>query len=166
MAKIFLIASQGIKDVNCEVKTWMQQYAAQGHELIFGDTKADANFHRVASALGIKNSCTIYAMDNASNNSFGIKERIFDTYYDEETKKARIVDRDTNNVMLEMNDVADETVIRSSDAWYKFKDKLMMDECAMAIIVVPNGQPYTKRVNGIIQRLSVYNKPRYIKGDM
>lgn len=162
MAKILLIAGQGIKGIPQEVISWMQQYKAAGHEFIVGDTRGDGAFHNAISGIGGKSSCTVYAMDKANTNAFSIRERIFDTYYDEETKVASIVDKDSEQIITQIHDVADETVIRQSDAWYKFKDNYMVDECAMAILVLPEAEQMTKRVQNILMRMSIQNKPRYV----
>ena len=145
MAKILLIAGQGIKGIPQEVISWMQQYKAAGHEFIVGDTRGDGAFHNAISGIGGKSSCTVYAMDKANTNAFSIRERIFDTYYDEETKVASIVDKDSEQIVTQIHDVADETVIRQSDAW-----------------VLPEAEQMTKRVQNILMRMSIQNKPRYV----
>lgn len=163
MAKIFLLASNGIKGIPAHVKDWLVQYASQGHEFIVGDTQADGHFHNAIASFGGKEHCTIYAMDKVNTNVFNIKSRVFDTYYDENTKSATIVDKETNQPLQRISDISDVEQIRNSDTWYKFKDRLMVDECAAAIIVMPEGAPTTKRVQYIIQRMAVKNKPRYIE---
>lgn len=162
MAKIFLLAGQGIKGIPTEVREWLMTYAKQGHEFIVGDTKADGQFHNAIAAFGGKDSCTIYSMGTPNNNVFNIKTREFDTFFDSEEHVARVVESGTDKVLLEIPNIQEESFIKESDSWYKFKDRLMSDECTVAIIVLPDGVEMTKRVHSIIQTLSIKNKPRYI----
>lgn len=166
MAKILLFGSSTIFGVPAEIDNWLLQYKNQGHEFILGDKKGvEAAFHKSLSGIGALGQSTIYSMGQAYNNKFGIKNKIFDTYYDEESKTVQIVLRGDNEGSVDESfepysiaGVEKEMDIPHNKEWYEFKDKQMIRDCDIAIGVVDINDKVTTH---IIQLLNIYNKPCY-----
>lgn len=160
MAKIFVFGSSNIKLVSPEIENILLSLYNQGHEFIIGDGKGlDSALNMSLSRIGALERTTVYAMDRAKNNMYGAKERIFSTYYDQNNKIVSIVDKDTNNVLKEIENIEDLESISGEKQYYEFKDRLMLDECAIAICLW-DGE--SKREFKCIQLMSIKNKPCYV----
>lgn len=166
MAKIMLFGSASITGVPAEVVGWLQEYTKQGHEFIVGDNKgADVAFHKALSSVGAVDNTTIYSMGYPKNNLYEIKAKIFDTYYDSESKRVDIVLRgsaegevDPSFETFVIEDVKNEIDIQNTRQWYEFKDKQMINDCDMAICLW-DGE--SKGTFHCIQLLSIKDKMCY-----
>lgn len=160
MAKIFVFGSTSIKLITPEIEQILLGLYNQGHEFIIGDNKgADSALNMSLSRVGALDRTTVYAMDRARNNLYGAKERIFNTYHDESTQIASIIDKDTQEVLKNIENIANIEDIPGDKQYYEFKDRLMMDECAIAICLW-DGE--SKREFHCIQLLGIKNKPCYV----
>lgn len=160
MAKIFIFGSSSIKTIPYEIEQYILGLYSQGHEFIIGDNKGvDSAVNMILSRVGAIEKTTVYAMDRARNNPFGAKERIFNVYHDENRKVASIVDKDTNQIMKEIEDIENVEDIPGNKQYYEFKDRLMMDECAIAMCIW-DGE--SKRELHCIQLMNIKEKPCYV----
>lgn len=166
MAKIMLFGSSTISGVPQNVIDWLYQYVQQGHEFIVGDCKgADAAFHKALSSVGGAERTTIYSMGKPRNNVYGIKERIFDTYYDESKKQAEVVLRgntegevDTSFEPIIIEGIEKDIDIQGTRQWYELKDRQMIEDCNAAICLW-DGE--SKGTFHNIQLLGIRDKPCY-----
>ena len=77
MAKIYLFGSFSLNSVAGLENILLGLYQ-QGHEFIVSDGKgADSAFHMSLSRIGALDRTTVYAVNKAYCNNYGIKERIF-----------------------------------------------------------------------------------------
>ena len=161
MAKIFLLGAQGVTDLPQTVVDWVYAYHQQGHQFIVGDTHGDSNFHRLLSSIGAAGTSEIYCMDSPTVNKFNLPVKSFSTSYDEETKTAVITASDNSIEPVAIEGIGKVTEIANNREWYEFKDKLMISECALAILVIPEGE-IQKRIDTIITRLNLRDKQCYV----
>ena len=169
MAKILLLGAPGIVGVPNEVLGWISAYAQQGHEFIMGDTKTgDARMYKAISSLGLTDRTTIYTMNSVIENKYDLKVRQFDTLYDADLKKVYIIEHTStdstnndNNVLLEIDNIEKEMDIEHNSEWYSFRDKRLMEECALAILILNKDEPLVKRVQSLIMSMNIRNKPCY-----
>lgn len=160
MAKIYLFGNTNLNIIPHEMEQGIAKLAAEGHEFIIGDAKGtDSSLHIILSRLGVISNVTIYGMDRTRNNRYKAKERIFNVSFDDEAKTASIFDKNTEEVLLTMDNVAEAEDISGDRRYYEFKDKLMVDECAIAMCLW-DGE--SKREFHIIQLLGMRNKPCYV----
>ena len=159
MAKIMLLATSGVNGVPCEISGWLSTYASQGHEFITGDGKTtDGHFHKELAKLGLIDKSTIYCMDNPKSNLYELKVRSFNTAYNNETKQVEIYDKDTNEQMLIIENIEKEMDIPFNREWYEFRDRQMVRDCDMAIILMATD---SKSVNTVIRMMNIMGKPCY-----
>lgn len=162
MANIGLFAETGIVAVPYNVGEWLSSYIQQGHQLIVGDTTGgDSKFHEAISRIGGNDHTTIYCMDSVKNNAFSFKTKIFKTSFDEE-QKAITIYCDDNSIEPQtfggVNSVGD---ITWNSNWYQFRDKQIVKDSDMIIIVtVSNTLP--KRLQQIVQYASMTNTKVHI----
>lgn len=160
MAKIMLFGSATITGVPQNIVDWLYQYTQQGHEFIVGDTKgADTAFHKALSSVGAVDRTTIYSMGDPRNNVYGMKTRIFDTYYDETNKMVTVTlrekEKEPNFQDIIIEDVKQEIDIANNRQWYELRDRQMINDCDMAICLW-DGE--TKNTFNNIQLLGIKNK--------
>lgn len=159
MAKIMLLATSGVSGVPCEVSAWLSAYASQGHEFITGDGKTtDGNFHKELAKLGLVDKSTIYCMDSPKSNLYDLKVRSFITSYNETSKQVEISDKDTNEQMIVIDGVEKDLDIPYNREWYEFRDRQMVRDCDMAIILMGTD---SKSVNTVIRMMNILGKPCY-----
>jgi len=162
MAKILLVGAPGIAGVPNEVIEWLRAYGVQGHEFILGDTKTgDAKFHRTLSSLGLIDKSTIYTMNTVVENPYDLPIKKFNTLYDADTKQVLIEeDGNPDDTGYVISGVEKEMDIEHNREWYEFRDKRLINDCVMAILVLNTGEQ-TKRVQSMIMGLNIRNKPCY-----
>ena len=159
MAKIMLLATSGINGVPYDVSSWLTQYASQGHEFITGDGKTtDGHFHKELAKLGLTDKSTIYCMDKPKSNVYELKVRSFGTSYNESDKQVGIFDNNTQEQMLIIDGVDKEMDIPYNREWYEFRDRQMVRDCDMAIILLGTD---SKAVNTVIRMMNILGKPCY-----
>lgn len=158
MAKIYLFGSASLGSVAGLENVLLQLYQ-QGHEFIVGDGKgADSAFQISLSRIGAADKATVYAMNYAYNNRYKLPEKIFNTMIDTSTKQANIVDKSTNQVVKVIDGIENPEDLDGNQEYIEFKDKFMMDECAIAICAWDGD---SKREFRRIQLLGIKNKPCY-----
>ena len=165
MANIMLYGAPGVHGIPSEALGWLQTYAQQGHEIIMGDSKTgDAKLHRNLSSIGLNDKVTIYTMKNASliDNSYGLKVRQFDTAYDSENKKVYVTDHNSDVALIEIDGVEKESDIELKRDWYEFKDKQLVKDCSLAILILNSGDETSKKVQQLIMALNIREKPCYV----
>lgn len=159
MAKIMLFGSSGLNSVSQNIEEALLSLYNQGHEFIVGDCKgADAAFQMSLSRIGALERTTVYCMDKSRNNKYGAKEKVFLTAYDENTKIATIYDKDTSEIMLQIENISDVKDILGTREYYEFKDRKMIDECAIGICMWDGNSKGTMHN---IQLLGIKDKPCY-----
>lgn len=160
MAKIYLFGNTNLSIIPYEMEQGILKLATEGHEFIVGDAKGtDSSLHMILSRLGAICNTTVYAMDAARNNKYKAKERIFNVSFNKDAKTAIIFDKNTEEELLVMDNVENAEDINGDRRYYEFKDKLMVDECAIAMCLW-DGE--SKREFHIIQLLGMRNKPCYV----
>ena len=158
MAKIYLFGSSSISSV-AGLENILLGLLQQGHEFIVADGKgADSAYHISLSRIGASDKTTVYAMNNAYNNKYKFKERLFGTVVDVANKQANIIDKETNVVLKTIDGIVEPEDLEGNQELVEFKDKFMMDECAIAICAW-DGE--SKREFKRIQLLGIKNKPCY-----
>lgn len=159
MAKIMLLATSGVNGVPLEVSSWLSAYATQGHEFITGDERTtNGNFHKELAKLGLTEVSTIYCMDNPKSNLYELKVKSFVTSYNEEAKQVTISDSSTNEQMMVIDGIEKEMDIPYNRDWYEFRDRQMVRDCDMAIILMSTD---SKSVNTVIRMMNILGKPCY-----
>lgn len=159
MAKIMLLATSGVNGVPSEISNWLTTYASQGHEFITGDGKTtDGNFHKELAKLGLIDKSTIYCMDKPKSNVYELKVRSFTTSYNEETKQVIINDSNSTEEMLVIEGVEKEMDIPYNRDWYEFRDRQMVRDCDIGIIIMGTD---SKAVNTVIRMMNILGKPCY-----
>lgn len=162
MAKIMLFGTTKVSVVPYELEQGLAKLAAEGHEFIIGDSNgAETSIQMSLSRIGAINQTTIYAMDRVRSNKFKAKERIFKVAYDEESKTASIFDANTEEVLETLDNVEQVIDIPGDKRYYEFRDRLMVDECAIAMCLWNGDVSKCKREFHIIQLLGIHNKPCY-----
>lgn len=158
MAKIYLFGSFSLNSVAGLENILLGLYQ-QGHEFIVSDGKgADSAFHMSLSRIGALDRTTVYAVNKAYCNNYGIKERIFNTILDEANKQLHIVDKESGQVVKVIENIEKLEELDGNQEYKDFRDKLMMDECAIAICA---WKDESKREFNRIKSLSIKNKPCY-----
>ena len=158
MGQIMLFGSHSICGIPTEVMAWIQQYTNQGHKFLIGDGKGvESALHRALSSVGA--TVTIYAMDDARNNTYEFPVKSFNTFYDEEAKTVTISASDNSIEPFTIENVEKAMDIPHNRQWYEFRDRQMIKDCDIAIGLW-DGE--TKATSHIIQLLNIYNKPCYV----
>lgn len=159
MAKIMLFGPYSSVGLPQEVIPWLQEYIAQGHEFLVGDSKGfDSSVHRLLSSLGALDKATIYCMDDPRSNVYDLKVKSFVTDFSEERKQAIIRAKDNSIEPFVIEKIEQAMDIPYNRQWYEFRDRQMIKDCDIAIGVW-DGE--SKTVTNIIQLLNIYNKPCY-----
>ena len=159
-----IFGSYNVPGLPQDIVGWLLQYKEQGHEFIVGDNKGfECSVHKTLSSIGAIDQSTIYCMGEPKNNSYGIKAKIFDTFFDEDSKSVLISARDKSSEDTSedfvINGVEKEEDIIYNRDWYEFRDRQMIEDCAMAICLW-DGE--TKNTFNNIQLLGIKNKPCHV----
>lgn len=160
MANILLLASAGISAVPADFIQWITAYNAQGHKFIVGDSKnSDAVLHRALSSVGAAENTTVYSMGAPNSNVYKFNTVEYLTSYNEELCTVTISGGDLAEPYI-IEDVKKEIDIQNNKQWYEFKDRRMIENCSMAIVVA-SGE-LSRRVDHIIQILNIRSIPCYV----
>lgn len=160
MANILLLASSGLRALPEEFYRWIETYNQQGHTFIVGDTKkSDDILHRAISSIGAIENTVLYSLGETVSNRYGIKEHKFNYSYDSEKQILSIVASDDESDITEIP-VKKEMDIKNTEQFYEFRDRRMIGDCDMGIIVLSSEM--SKRIDKIIRIMNIYNKPCYV----
>lgn len=159
MAKVYLFGSASLNSV-AGLENILLELMNQGHEFIVADGKgADSAYHMSLSRIGAVDKATIYSMKKSYNNKYDIKERNFNVTFDEANRQAAILDATTQEVLKVIDDVNAIEDLPGDTRYIEFKDRLMMDDCAIAICAWDGS---SKREFHRIQLMGIKNKPCYV----
>lgn len=159
MGKVALLAEAGITRIPASVVDWVTQYRVQGHEFIVADTAGgDEKFHIVISATGAINQTTLYCMDKPKNNNFSIPVKKFITEFKEESESFIIYPEDNSKEPEEFTGVHKIEDIFVTDGYRTFRDKQIIEDCDMVILVTASAE-LNKRSQKIIQTAGFKGKP-------
>lgn len=160
MANILLLASSGLGALPEEFYRWIETYNQQGHTFIVGDSKkSDDILHRALSSIGAVENSVLYSLGSTISNRYKIKEHKFEYSYDSDKKLLSIVSVDDTSDITEIT-IKKEMDIQTNEQFYEFRDRQMIKDCDMGIIVMSGDM--SKRLDKMIRIMNVYDKPCYI----
>ena len=158
MAKIYLFGSASLNSV-AGLENILLSLLEQGHEFIVADGRgADSAFHLSLSRIGALDKTTLYVMNRTFNNKYDLKTKLIKTVIDSEKKEAHMIDSNTDEVLGIIEGIEQVEDLDGNQQYIEFRDKLMMDECAIGICAWAGD---SKREFKRIQLMGIKNKPCY-----
>ena len=160
MSKVMLFGSSSIRELDVNTKSYIRGFMEQGCEFIVaGGTGIDEAFHMELSRVGAFDNSFVYKIDGKGTNKYRHNERKLETVYNEESKTATILDKNTQQIIDEIYDVESVESLQKNNKYYQAVDRLMARECTVAICVW-DGK--SKSESSMMDYLSILNKPCYV----
>lgn len=137
MHKVFLFGSMSIGGIPTDVRNQLEGILKQTNgdvEFIVGDAPGvDSAFHKILACIGASDKSTIYCMDSARNNKFGLREKVFNTEYNAELGYIDI--KHNGQAVERIEGIKKIEDIKFNRNYYEFKDKQMRNDCTFAICI-------------------------------
>lgn len=157
--KVLLIGSYSIPEMTQEAFNQVVAFRNAGWDFITKDGNSIyKDFNRVLSTIGVSERSTVYSLGDPLHNNYALPYKTFEAKYSAEEKKCYIIEKDTDNIVKEIDGIEDPSKITKNPEYFSFLDRYLVDKCSAAICMW-DGK--SKQILNTIMKLNILSKPVY-----